>query len=66
MRREIFQGIYWTIKETCGLKRGEYSTLLLHELLNLSKRVGNVMRVKNELYKVAKKNRIYIAKYYLK
>jgi len=46
MRREIFQGIYWTIKETCGLKRGEYSTLLLHELLNLSKRVGNVMRVK--------------------
>jgi len=66
INREVFQAIQWTIKETCGFKQGDYKKLLLKEFLNLSLKIGNAVRAKKILYKVARKNRIYITKYYLK
>lgn len=66
MKREIFQAVQWTVKETCGLKKGAYSTVLLKELLNISVNVGNAIKVKKALHKFAEKNRMYITKYFLK
>jgi ribosomal protein S7 len=66
VNREVFQALQWTIKETCGRNKGNYKKLLLKEFLNLSLKIGNAVRAKKILYKIAKKNRIYITKYYLK
>jgi len=66
MRREIFQGVQWIIKETCGLKKGDYTSALLNELLNISNKMGVAIRMKKKLHKFAEKNRMYITKYYLK
>jgi len=66
IKREIFQAVQWTVKETCGRKKGAYMQLLLKELLNLSIKVGNAMRARKNLHKIAEKNRMYITKYYLK
>lgn len=60
MKREIFQSIYWIINETCGLKKGNYETLLFKEFINLSYQIGNAMRAKKKLHKIGEQNRIYI------
>jgi len=49
MRREIFQGVQWIIKETCGLKKGDYTRVLLNELLNISHKMGVAIRMKKKI-----------------
>jgi len=55
INREVFQASQWTIKETCGLKKGNYETLLLKEFLNLSIKVGNAVKAKKCYIKLQRK-----------
>lgn len=60
IKREIFQAIYWTINETCGIKKGNYKELLLKEFINLSSNSGNAVKAKKVLHKIGEQNRVYI------
>jgi ribosomal protein S7 len=60
IKREIFQGIYWLIKETCGLKKRNYQQELLKEFINISFRRGNAVKAKEKLHQASIQNRVYI------
>lgn len=60
IQREIFQGLYWLIKETCGLKKRNYQKELLKEFINISFRRGNAVKAKEKLHQAALQNRVYI------
>lgn len=60
--REVFQGLYWLINESCGLKKGDFKYCLLKELVNLSFRTGKVMRIKAHFHKLVQRNRSMIKK----
>jgi ribosomal protein S7 len=60
--REVFQGLYWLINESCGLKKGDFKYCLLKEFINLSLRTGKVMRIKAHFHKLVQRNRSMIKK----
>lgn len=61
-KREIFQGLYWLINESCGLKKGDFKYCLLKELIKLSYKIGKVMRIKANFHSLVQRNRSLIKK----
>ena len=58
--KEVSKGIYWIIKETCGRKRGKYKKLIYKELVNLSLKRGNAVKVKRNLHQLARENKRFV------
>ena len=58
--KEISQGIYWVVSESCGYKMGPFEKCLESELSNVLVGQGKSLKKKEALYNLVVKNRAYI------